>query len=257
MAYIVLLILYINSVLCDPGEPVVLVPSFDMRAANGVPVMAQFPATHFVPHPAHLQPIRPQTERDPDPQNLTFNDFIEAFNEVSQDEESQDDQLRAAGRDEAYSYSHPPSFPYPASPGYNPIPPLYHKPAYAPPAKDSAPKIPILKPGLVDLVKPVASKVQSKVNGLLGLVLALLTGSVPEGLELKGIKELLINSILKPLLAAKSGIKSLIGKLVIPVLALLLINVEVLVVVWWLWDECPSKIPTYSYKPASEYDSYK
>lgn len=192
---------------------------------------------------------------------------------------------RAAARDYDYQpYPHQPSYGYPPRPSYPPaygFPPSYgsygsygpsassyHEPpyAYVPPTVAHPPATvkPVLKPlveKLPDLVKPFATKVAGKFSGLIGLVLSLLTGSITGDTELGGFKDLVINGIVKPLLVAKGGLKSLISKLSIPVISLLLINLEVLITVWWLWDDC-EKVPVhpapYPYpKPAYSYNSYR
>lgn len=207
--------------------------------------------------------------------NFTINEFMEALNGVA-DHKEEAHESRAAGRDYEYPsspyplssyrpgpfgssyYPRPPSYGPPtsnynspssgygppsgygpASPGYGPPPPPYQPPAaYVPPTTVHHTKV--LKPEL-DILKPVKTKIASKVSGLIGLVLTLLTGSAPEDLELKGFKDIVINGIVKPLLIAKGGIKSLISKLAIPVISLLLINLEVLITIWWLWEECPAQ----------------
>ncbi|OWR53637.1 vitelline membrane associated protein P30 precursor [Danaus plexippus plexippus] len=40
------------------------------------------------------------------------------------------------------------------------------------------------------------------------------------------------------MLLLKGGLKALISKLAVPLISLLLINVEILITVWWLWDDC-------------------
>lgn len=162
------------------------------------------------------------------------------------------------------SYS-PPSYGFTApSSNYSPAPapasPSYPPAVQHPPTSKFA-TISFGKPDLTPLIKPVApvgppvtlaatSKVASKISGLISLVLTLLTGSSSDDFEMKGFKDIVINGIVKPLLLAKSGIKSLISKLTIPLISLLLINLEVLVTVWWLWEDCPeSPKPVYSYSP--------
>ncbi|KAM3964355.1 uncharacterized protein ACR2FA_001327 [Aphomia sociella] len=202
--------------------------------------------------------------------NSTFTELVNAFNELAEHEDKED-HARSAPRDYEYTpYAYrPQSYGYSSRPSYSQWPPSYHEPAYSPPpppppapAHHSISKISLLKPTL-DLVKPVTTKVASKVSGLIGLVLALLTGSSPGDLELKGFKDIIINGIVKPLLVAKGGIKTLISKLTIPVISLLLINLEVLITVWWLWEDCPEPVrtpPPYTYpKPTynNNYNMYR
>lgn len=192
-----------------------------------------------------------------DQHNFTINDLLDTINEAHKEEP---ENFKAVTRDYDYmpypgsnqmTYSPPNNSP---KPGYGSSQPS----SYTPPASHhtAPPKFSLFKPDLANiLMKPVTTKVASKVSGLLSLVLTLLTGSAPDDLEVQGFKDIVINGILKPLLIAKGGIKSLISKLAIPVISLLLINLEVLVTVWWLWDECPEQKPTYNYvKP--EYNSY-
>lgn len=135
--------------------------------------------------------------------------------------------------------------------------------SYSPPSPGHQPptnKFSLLKPDLTSIIKPVTAKVAGKVSGLIGLVLSLLTGTAGDDLEMKGFKDIVINGIVKPLLIAKGGIKSLISKLTIPVISLLLINLEVLITVWWLWEECPEVKPSYDYTKPSytpSYNSYR
>lgn len=182
---------------------------------------------------------------------------------------AEEDQFRAAKGSYDYPAHGSGSFPSAPSYGYSPpaTPSNYSPPAspssYSPPAAPAAPSYapapahhPALnkfsfKPDLSSLIKPVTTKAAGKVSGLISLVLSLLSGS-GENLEFKGFKEILINGIVKPLLVAKGGLKSLISKLTIPLISLLLINLEVLITVWWLWEECPESKPTYEYaKPPS------
>lgn len=202
--------------------------------------------------------------------NFTVSEFMEALNGVA-DHNEEGHESRAAGRDYEYppssyrppgpfvnsyyprpqsygppisNYNSPSGYGPPSgygspSPGYSSPPPSYQPPAaYVPPTTVHHTKV--LKPEL-DILKPVKTKIASKVSGLIGLVLTLLTGSAPHDLELTGFKDIVVNGIIKPLLIAKGGIKSLISKLAIPVISLLLINLEVLITIWWLWEECPAQ----------------
>lgn len=165
-------------------------------------------------------------------------------------------------------YGYPPRGYWPA-PSYHDNPYAYLPPTYGHPSEPIAKPLSLLKklpeklPDLTSLVKPAATKVATKVSGLIGLVLSLLTGSAADDAELKGIKDLVINGIVKPLMAAKGGIKSLISKLAIPVIVLLLMNLEVLVLIWWLWEDCPEPVhtpPVYPYhysKPSYSYGGYR
>lgn len=108
----------------------------------------------------------------------------------------------------------------------------------------------------LNFLEPITAKTSSKMNGLMGLVLTLLS-SGSNNLIMKGFKEVLIDGILKPLMVAKGGIKVLISKITIPLISLLLINVEVLVTMWWLWDDCPnSQSQRLSESSSYNYNNY-
>lgn len=125
-------------------------------------------------------------------------------------------------------------------------------------SKTPSTKISFQNPDLANLLKPITIKAASTSSGLMDLVMTFLTSSSTQNLEMKGFKDLVINGIIKPLLVAKGGIKTLISKLTIPLIALILINLEVLVTVWWLWEDCPQpkqQPPMYGY-PNHPYNSY-
>lgn len=189
--------------------------------------------------------------------------LAEAHNDLRRSEE---ELLRAVKS--GYEYSHRQTYPQAPSYVYSSPPPNYNTPApsapsYAPPASvhsDPATKF-LLKTDLTELIKPVTGKTAGKLNGLLGLLSLFGSG---KGLELTGIKDLLIDGILKPLLVAKGGIKALIGKLSIPIVALILINLEVLITIWWLWEDCPEvkhevvyAKPSYPAAPSSPSYNYR
>lgn len=310
LACITLVLVILHSIryaFGNPGDPVMYLPPLEVRTTGNrqnIPFENQFTLDtsrfqqpfqqiedsvalpqNSVPqqqilHTSSQVPIRTTTEKPfKRGHNITFNDLIEALNQVSENEEPAS-KSRAAGRD--YENSPYPTAPYPSysrpygsyplrpsygpyAPPYQPAAPYQPAPPYQPPAAylpptsvhHTAPKT--LKPELTSFLKPVTTKVASKVSGLIGLVLSLLTGSAPDDLEMKGFKDIVINGIVKPLLIAKGGIKSLISKLTIPVISLLLINLEVLITIWWLWEECPEPVhpPAYSYpKPSYNYNSY-
>ncbi|CAG9786238.1 unnamed protein product [Diatraea saccharalis] len=210
--------------------------------------------------PVSKPKVEKETLKPIDARNFTFNDLLEALNNIEDKKAG-----REVSRASEYDYQEYPTYDYQPSPYvYNRPSPYsygYQKPAaYVHPTSvhHAGTKL-SLKSDLGDFFKPLASKVTGKVSGLIGLVLALLTGSSPNDVELTGFKDIVINGIVKPLLIAKGGIKTLISKLTIPVIALLLINLEVLVTVWWLWEDCPHNTPPpYTYpKPSYGYNSYR
>nr|XP_053607967.1 uncharacterized protein LOC128673848 [Plodia interpunctella] len=221
----------------------------------------QSPLLHMTTEP---KAATVDSESKRDGKNFTFTDLVKAFNDMSEDDEVPEERSSARdygypgyGPPQPYGYGYGQRPSYGPPPSYLPPPPSYHE-SYAPPPPahhHTASKISLLKPPL-DLIKPVTTKVASKVSGLIGLVLALLTGSTPDDLELKGFKDIVINGIVKPLMLAKGGIKSLISKLAIPVISLLLINLEVLITIWWLWEDCPEPVyPPPHQKPSYSYNS--
>lgn len=250
-----------------PGDTVMLLPPYEMQTADSYssyPYPSQFQANRQKPRQVlhnMVQRNPPQaliTEK-PIEQNMNFGEFLEALNEVSHHKEDEFQRPRtaaAAGRDDNPSYSSRPmgySRPNYAPPAtYNETPALVP----SPPPTSAQPKLSLLKPDLSSLLTPVATKAPGKLNGLLSLLFSLLTGG-SSGLQLTGLKDILIEGIIRPLLIAKGGIKALISKLSIPVISLLLINLEVLITVWWLWEECPAKLePTPSYSKPAEPTSY-
>lgn len=284
------LLISLQHALCYSGDPVMYLPPYELRTmrdgrqpgfvANpqlqtGRSLPSEFqsqPILHTSPAPTQLSQSGPRLDKgQSDTRNFTFSEIYDALTNVEDNRNERYEELNKNEHQEVPRSA----YDYPASPyGYRPPPYGYQRPSYGPygyqessyvppapaPAHHSASKISLLKPDLGDLVKPVTTKVAGKVSGLIGLVLALLTGSAPNDLELKGFKDIIINGIVKPLLVAKGGIKSLISKLTIPVISLLLINLEVLITIWWLWEDCPeqSPPPPYSYpKPSYGYNSYR
>ncbi|XP_049869360.1 uncharacterized protein LOC126369110 [Pectinophora gossypiella] len=268
----------IKLALCVPEDPVMYLPSFEVRPvdmnsrmypftnAHNQRLMPQQRILHTAPGSAHQsRPMEAVAERadEHDDHNFTVNDIVEALNVIA---EHTDEHPETRGAKKEFGFpqplpspptSYPPyQRPYGATQpqgygSYAQTQPAYHEPTYTPQVH-AAPKT--VKPLLSGLLKPVSTKVASKLSGLLGLVLALFSGSSSNGLAAGGLKDIIIDGIIKPLLIAKGGIKSLISKLSIPVISLLLINVEVLITIWWLWEECPE--PTYSYsKPSYDYNN--
>ncbi|XP_050346460.1 uncharacterized protein LOC126770894 [Nymphalis io] len=103
----------------------------------------------------------------------------------------------------------------------------------------------------LNLMESVTTKMSSKMSGLMELVFALL-GSGSNNLIMKGFKDVVINGIVKPLIVAKGGIKTLVSKMSVPFISLLLINFEILATVWWLWDDCSDMQPS---QPSQQYSS--
>ncbi|CAH2106472.1 unnamed protein product [Euphydryas editha] len=140
--------------------------------------------------------------------------------------------------------------------------PIQESSTYEPPATE--PQLTNKTSPKFSLIESVTTKVSSKMSGLMELVFALLGSGSTNNFIVKGLREVVLNGILKPLITASGGIKMLISKLSIPVISLLLINVEILAIVWWLWDDCPAPDPpqppsssSFSLPPNSyNYDSY-
>lgn len=101
------------------------------------------------------------------------------------------------------------------------------------------------------LIESVTTKMSSKMSGLMELVFALLGSGSNNNFIMRGLRDVVLNGILKPLMATSGGIKMLVSKLSIPIILLLLINVEILAVVWWLWDDCPASEPPQPSTPTS------
>lgn len=101
------------------------------------------------------------------------------------------------------------------------------------------------------LIESVTAKTSSKMSGLMELVFALLGSGSNNNFIMRGLRDVVLNGILKPLMATSGGIKILVSKLSIPIISLLLINVEILAVVWWLWDDCPASEPPQPSTPTS------
>ncbi|KAL0841143.1 hypothetical protein ABMA28_014891 [Loxostege sticticalis] len=286
---LVFVLLFSPHIFCHSGDPVMYFPPFEVRTVRdqtppfmneqfqtrspGVSQMQPKQILHTTAPPPKVVPPPNRVEKEKiEAKNFTFSELLEAVNNLEENKEHHE-VSRSAGYDyppygyrpQSYGYQQP-SYgyqPQPQPPSYGPY--GYNDAAYIPPkaVHHTSSKISLLKPDLGDLVKPVATKVAGKVSGVIGLVLALLTGSAPNDIELKGFKDIVINGIVKPLLLAKGGLKSLISKLTIPVIALLLINLEVLITVWWLWEDCPEPVsppPPYPYpKPTypNGYNSYR
>lgn len=257
-----------------PGDNVMLMPPLEMRNVDPYPTHRTHPSPPFqfrgnINNPHQIvnpdvmhrrQPQVPEMEKSSN-QNMTFDEFMEILNEVSHQSPNMEEELlrhRAAvstGRDNNQAY---PTLPRPmggySRPNYGP-PATYHEataPASHTQPSSAQPKISLLKPDLSSLMAPLTTKVSSKFGGLMSLIFSLLSSSSSSGSQFSGLKDILIEGIIKPVFAAKGGLKALISKLTIPLIALLLINVEVLITIWWLWEECP----VYSPEPAPYSPTY-
>ncbi|XP_047024583.1 uncharacterized protein LOC124633414 [Helicoverpa zea] len=251
-----------------PDDSVMLMPQFEMRSmdpqlAYSSPPYTRFQETRPIPrqvlHTSDLNKKQVPLMENRSKQNMSLGEFVDAINRVSQESRRREEEFQrprtiaAAGREDNSGY---PTLPRPTG---------YPKPNYAPPATYHEPSnlAPVAPPAIVEpkssldkldfssLLTPISTKVASKSSGLLSLILSLFSGSSS---GLSGLKSGIIEGIIKPLLVAKGGIKALISKLSIPLLSLLLINLEVLITVWWLWEEeCPKfpePVPSYS-KPTT------
>uniref|UniRef100_A0A2A4JYH6 Uncharacterized protein n=1 Tax=Heliothis virescens TaxID=7102 RepID=A0A2A4JYH6_HELVI len=253
-------------------------PQFEMRPMDPHLTYSAQPYTRFqeirqrprqILHTSDINQEQMPVVEHRSKQNMAVGEFVDAINKEAIRREEEFQRARttaAAGRDDNSGY---PTLPRPMGypkPNYAPSA-TYHEPSnltpVAPPAtvepKSSLPKL-----DFSSLLTPISTKVASKSSGLLSLILSLFSGSSS---GLSGLKDGIIEGIIKPLLVAKGGIKALISKLSIPLISLLLINLEVLITVWWLWEEeCPSKfpepIPSYkkpnsSSPPPYNYNSYR
>ena len=268
-----LLVLFsIRLVYGFPGDNVMLMPHLEVR--NVDPYLthppqytSQFQATRNKPQQVlntnvmyKRQPQVPVTEK-PSNQNMTFDEFMDALTQVAQHSQHKEEELQrlrtaeVSERDNNQAY---PTLPRPVGysrPNYA-APTTFHETpsvtTLTPPSSAES-KSSLLKPDF-GILSPGPSK--SKFGGLISLIFSLLS-SGSSGSQFSGLKDILIEGIIKPLFAAKGGLKALISKVTIPMIAMLLINIEVLVTIWWLWEECPVYVPesapsspTYS-KPAA------
>ncbi|KAJ8728064.1 hypothetical protein PYW08_016449 [Mythimna loreyi] len=279
-----LVLISVRLVYGFPSDNVMLIPQLEGRNVDpflthpSQVYMSQFQANRNKPQQVlntnvmyRRQPQIPVTEK-PNNQNLTFGELMEALNEVAQKTQHKEEefqQLRAAestARDENQVY---PTLPRPT--GYTrpnfAAPTTYHETAphaSQTPASSTQPKTSLLN--FSSALTPSPPK--SKFSGLIGLIFSLLSGGSSGG-QFSGLKDILLEGIVRPLLTSKGELKPLISKLSIPVIALVLINIEVLITVWWLWEECPEYVPqpapstpTYA-KPTSSppynsnYNSYR
>ncbi|CAB3224040.1 unnamed protein product [Arctia plantaginis] len=257
-----------------PGETIMLMPPFEVRTVDKYPVSSQFSTSRNSQRPQQKilhtngdPPLSTSTYNNPN-HETSFHDYIEDFNTIQAHTKEREalqfraDNMERNSNDSAYR-AYPGPYPLLNSPGYGSTQD-YRKPTSAPIAPEALiPKAASVKLGLPTLLKPVSTKMTSKVSGLLNLILALFSGSSTDGLEMNGLTDLVINGIVKPLLVAKGGIKSLMSKLTIPLISLFLINLEVLVTIWWLWEDCdtpkpsapirPYQKPSYNYNTYSSY----
>ncbi|XP_022830522.1 uncharacterized protein LOC111359286 [Spodoptera litura] len=275
-----LFVLYsVRLIYAYPGDNVMLMPPFEMRAVDpyltNPPVQyqphfqASVPQQHgfnnVINHKRNSQIPMAETRSN---QNLTFGEFMGALNEESRQSQLSMQELKGlrppatAGRDDGSAY---PTLPRPV--GYRPeyAPPAnYHEGAslvpHTPPST-AQPKTSLLN--LSSVLSPASSNGNGSGNlsGLLNLVFSLFGGS--SGWNMSGLQGGIVEGIIKPLMKAKGGIKALISKMSIPMISLMLINLEVLVTIWWLWEECPSPLPepTPNFSKASShsynYNSYR
>ncbi|XP_039754562.1 uncharacterized protein LOC120629635 [Pararge aegeria] len=244
------------------GDPVY--PPFEFRrdpremGANKL----SLPNSNFPPRAYHVpqqqiihtgamqsQPVPTAEKVETENSSFSFNGFLNAMNEFSGLNEGENQKSRAANQvDDVNKYKLPSPNGYPRQ-NFDSWTPTIHDSAsiYTPPTLIQHQSTSKASPKF-NLLEPVTTKMSSKMSGLMGLVLALL-GSGSDNLLMKGFKEVLIDGIIRPLLVAKGGLKVLISKLSIPLFSLVLINLEVLITVWWLWDDCPQPQPM-PYQPA-------
>lgn len=207
-----------------------------------------------------LQPSPPKVPMETSSVSKTLNDeineVIEALNQLTESRVGDHQESRAAERDDyGNPYPRPLLYGAPSNAAHNgPQVSENYAPAEQKQDHSSQPKLSLLKSDF--LTKPIASRAAFKASSLIELVIALFSGSGSGGLELTGFKDIVINGIIKPLMTARGGLKAVISKFSIPMIALLLINLEVLITMWWLWEEdCPEPVyhksayhqPNYSY----------
>ncbi|CAG4980091.1 unnamed protein product [Colias eurytheme] len=240
--------------ICTYGDPGTLrtiemqnLPMENERHMASFPNTIYYPNMYSVPYEqSNLMQAKsaPRTESQESKSSTTFNDFVDAVNDLTDnDEYPQHPQSRVASK-----FVTPITF-------NKPLKYTFDKPNYVPWSPNIYQDTPnVLGPPAIHtdkLWKPrfglFDSGSPNKLGGLLNLGLALLGGS-----DLKGLKDTFIHSILKPLFVAKSSLKAIISKLAVPVLALVLVNVEILFVVWWMWEDCPEVKPAESTTPYSQ-----
>ncbi|XP_023943454.2 uncharacterized protein LOC112049689 [Bicyclus anynana] len=248
------------------GDPV-LYPPFEFRrepremGANKL----SFPNSNFPPRAYHVpqqqiihtgamqsQPVPNAEKVQTENTSFSYNRFLDAVNDIS-GKNGEEYQMRSANQvDDVSKYKIPPTDGY-ARPNFDSWVPTIHDTAsiYTPiqhQSSKASPKFSLLEP---------VSKMSGKMSGLMELIFALL-GSSSNNLLTKDFKDILIEGIIKPMFVVKGGIKVLISKLSIPLVALVLINVEVLVTVWWLWDDCQKQQPQpyQPYYPQPVTDNY-
>ncbi|CAK1547110.1 unnamed protein product [Leptosia nina] len=222
----VLVILFNLLTVCANGETGNI--PLDMHSLSADQNRYMYPNTIYYPRYSYSQD-RSMEGKSAHDEKVTFDNFFDSVNDVTN---QQDSRSRAATKFAPTTFSKPLTY---HKPSYTSWPSsIYHEPTLAPMDTDFLkPKFGLLESGI---------KTPNKLGSLLHLGFALLGGS--------GFKETLINNILRPLLASKGALKSFIGKLSIPIVALVLVNVEILFVVWWLWEECP-EVPVETMTPFS------
>lgn len=242
-------------------ETMILRPQFEVRPVEKYSVAPQFPISRSSQRPQQQKlytngDSTMTTGEYSNPNRETrFNDHFEEFNTIQSRQNEKEalqyrtDNVERNNNDSAYR-AYPGLYPLLNSAAYGSTQD-YQKPASTAIEPESLiPKSASGKSGLSTLFKPATTKMTSKVSGLLSLILGLFSGSSSDGLEMNGIIDLILNGIVKPLLVAKGGLKTLMSKLTIPLLSLFLINLEVMVTIWWLWEDCEAAKP---YAPIRQY----
>ncbi|KPJ02735.1 hypothetical protein RR46_09938 [Papilio xuthus] len=260
----VILLSFLNNLLVI-GNTVMFQPYYEVRP-RPVPHVP-FDGTLYVPM---RKSFREQNTLPSDLQTSSIGSYLEnrtvinlnhtnQANNTTKDRSVEDDRMKTArdsdqAADSPYGIYHRTDYEETASSSPSAYAPSQSKDIS--PTKEPTAKVPFGGLDFTALLHPTTAKIASKATGLMDIILALLgVSSFPNG-EMKGFENLLVNGILRPLLVAKGGIKSLISKLTIPIVSLILINLEVLVTVWWLWEDCslPNSQPTYSYPSHVSYN---
>ncbi|XP_047529670.1 uncharacterized protein LOC125065865 [Vanessa atalanta] len=267
MYFLTLQVVVMHCYLClyyTTGESVKSYPPFEFRSvpsdirANTL----SFPNSNISPHSNHVtrqqiihtsamqsQPVpnveKPQTKNS----DFSFSDFFYAMNGLPEQHNLQPRYGASVNQQNISSFNE-----YPRRKHHFWISkPFQESASIYVPSTTIEPQPTNKASSKLNLMESVTTKMSSKMSGLMELVFALL-GSGSNNLIMKGFKDVVINGIVKPLIVAKGGIKTLISKMSVPFISLLLINFEILVTVWWLWDDCSEPQYLHTDLPPNSYN---